>query len=116
MIEFSSAGDGITAEQQFAAVIPGERSETGDPRLPISEGGGSWVPARLALLAVRDDSRACGPPLSRLLLRHEIEHRVGKAVVRVPRHHVACFGHVDVVRMRHEIEKFPHMRLLHELG
>jgi hypothetical protein len=33
-----------------------------------------------------------------------------------PGDHVARFGHVDVVGMRHEREEFAHMRLLHQLG
>ena len=46
----------------------------------------------------------------------EIQHRIGKPVIAVARHHVAGFGHVDVVGMRHQLEEFARMRLLHQLA
>ena len=37
-------------------------------------------------------------------------------IVAIACHHVARIGDVDIFGMRHEVEKFLHMRLAHEFG
>ena len=72
----------------------------------LVQGSNSWMPGT-------------GPGVTklvpRLLLRHELQHRIAERIVAVARHHVTRLGDVDVVRMGHEFEKFAHVRLVNQL-
>ena len=54
--------------------------------------------------------RCCRQPLD------ERQHGRGEMIVAVARHHVARATHINVIRMRDELEKLLGVRRLHELG